>query len=183
MTGHNDEQPRDFGSSFAHEEERLPLYGLKGGGVRDRWIDGEGWDTRLVGHLLGPGMQLTVGVMRRTTSLPVIGEPRVAISAELARESVTMMLVADRPGAGPEVFDLTTKISEDPAQWAPCAFKVNGENHSGYECMYADQWLAYYLTSRLIVFLLGPASVRREEIELVELGPDDVRLSADPTSD
>jgi hypothetical protein len=131
----------------------------------------------------GASGQMTVGVIRRTTALPVIGRPRVAIPEDLARESVVTMLVADLPGVGNDVFDISAEVARDGGAWVTCEIKVDGEVVSGYEREYEGMWLAYYLTATLIVFVLAPVAFRSDVVELRTLGPDEVARRAGRSAD
>lgn len=155
------------------EERPLPLYGLVGAYSGGRYLDGEGWDTYTIVHRPGSGEgELTVGVDRRSTASSVRG-PRIAISPELARESVATALALKLPNIGSEVFKVAAGLAHDSRAWRQCPMEIDGSIILGHEREYKSLWVAYCLTPTLIIYVLGSAALRTE-VKLMKLEAHEV---------
>jgi hypothetical protein len=160
---------------FVPGETPLTIYGLAGSFVGERLREGEGWDICSIIHRpTGIEGELSVTVIRRTTARHERGAPRVAIPAELARESVAMRLVVDNPCAGNDVFAAAKEIANDDRAWRERYITVDGVVVDGHEREFGGRWVAYYLTPLLIVSVLAPVALRLDEVELRRLCPDEI---------
>jgi hypothetical protein len=156
-------------------EKPLPRYGLAGSFAGERLRAGEGWDVCTIVHRpAGVGGELSVQVMRRTTSRRARGAPRVAVSAELARESAAMALVLDNPSAAADMFAAATEVAGEKHAWRAREITVDGEVVVGYEREFGGRWLAYHLTPVLIVSVVAPVELRPDTVELRTLPPDEL---------
>ena len=152
-------------------EEPLPRYGLAGSFVGERCLEDDTWDLCEIGHRpAGSQEKLSVTVIRRTTARPARGVPRVAISPELARESVTDALVVPLWRVGDEeVFTVIKRVANDDRAWRAREITFDGRRASGYEREYRGRWVVYHLTSTLIVSVAAPVALRPGVVELRRL--------------
>ncbi len=161
-------------------ESTLPRYGLARPFVGERFLEGHGWDVCTVVHRPDDSDgELTVGVIRRTTASPGPGLPRVAISDELARESVAAVLVEPLMSAGDDVFGIAATVAGEGQAWRPQDISLDGEAVAGHEREYRGMWIAYCLTATLIVFVLAPAALRPDAVRLRQLTSDEAPLRQD----
>lgn len=149
----------------------LPLYGLASPFDGERWIEGEGRDQRTIVHR-PTRMQktLTVGVDRRTS-----GNGQETGRAEYpTRLDMATALVVDLPGVGDDVFDVAAEVARDDAAWRECRIKVDEQALAGCEREYEGVWIAYCLTTTLILYVLAPLALRPDLIELKKLESKEV---------
>jgi hypothetical protein len=173
------------------QERPLPLYGLAGSFVGERWMEGESWGMSTsqpkrkvmceIGHRpAGSQEKLSVTVIRRTTARPVPGGPWVAIPPDLARESVTNALVVPTWRTGDEdIFDVIKRVANDDHAWKAREIGLDGQVVTGYEREYKGRWVIYHLTPMLIVLVAAPVALRPDVVELRSLGPDEVEKRED----
>jgi hypothetical protein len=156
-------------------EEPLPCYGLTGSFTGTRWSVTDTWDLCEVDHRPSGGHGI-VGVvtMRRTTDGRRRGQPRVAISPELARETVTNALVLPTWRAGDEdVFSVIERVAKDEPAWKAREITFDGQPVVAVEREYQGRWVVYQLTAMLIVLAAAEASLQPEVVELRRLKPEE----------
>lgn len=166
-------------------EQPLPLYGLAGSFIGARLIGGTGCDVSEVLHrsVATPG-ELSVMVFRRTTAQRLHEDKRVAISAEVARESVATALVLPSWRRGDDdPFEIAAKVANDEDAWRAREITVDGEMVIAHECDYRGTWLVYFLTPTLILHVLAPVALRPDPVELRQLRPDEVAPREDYEED
>jgi hypothetical protein len=158
-------------------EEPLPRYGLAASFVGERWVEGEGWDLCDVVHRpAGSEIVLHVGVIRRTTVRVARGTPRVAVSPEVARESVAQVLVAPRWRVGDDdIFAIIERVAKDEGAWRARAIRVDGRQVMAHEREYRGSWLVYGLTPTLIVYVAAPVALRPDVVTLRKLEPGEFK--------
>jgi hypothetical protein len=159
-----------------HGEQPLPLYGLADSFVGERLIGGTGWDVSEVLHrsVATPG-ELSVTVFRRTTAQRLREDKRVAISAELARESVATALVLPSWRKGDDdPFEIAARVANDEDAWKAREITVDGEMVIAHERDYRGTWLIYFLTPTLILHVFAPVALRPDAVRLRQLRPDEV---------
>lgn len=114
---------------------------------------------------------------RRTTARPVRDAPRVAISPELARESVTGALVVPLWRVGDEeVFTVIKRVAHEDRAWRVREITFDGRRANGHEREYGGRWVVYYLTPTLIVSVAAPVGLRPDAIELRKLRRGELEL-------
>jgi hypothetical protein len=167
--------------SNREQEQPLPLYGLAGSFVGERWMEDESWGTSTgqpkrklmceIGHRpAGSEEKLSVTVIRRTTGRPVPGGPWVAIPPDLARESVTSALVVPTWRTGDEdIFSIRKRVANDEHAWKAREIGLDGQVVTGYEREYKGRWVVYHLTPTLIVLVAAPVALRPDVVELRRL--------------
>lgn len=162
-------------------EEPLPRYGLAGSFVGERFIEDNTWDLCEVGHRpAGSREKLSVVVIRRTTARPVRGAPRVAISPELARETVAGALVVPLWRVGDEeIFTVIKRVAHEDRAWRAREITFDGRRTSGYEREHRGRWAVYHLTPTLIVSVAAPVGLRPDTVELRRLRRGELRLGED----
>jgi hypothetical protein len=173
------------------EEDPLPRYGLAGAFVGERWMEGESWGSSSdrakrqlmceIGHRpAGSEGQLSVTVIRRATARLVQGGPWVAISPDVARESVSNALVVPVWRTGDEeIFAIIKRVASDERAWRAREITLDGELVVAYEREYQERWVVYHLTPMLIVLVAAPVALRPDVVELRSLGPDEVTQRKD----
>lgn len=160
------------------EESRLPRYGLAGAFDGTRWIDGESRDLCEIGHRpAGSREKLSVVTGRRTTARRARGGPGVAVSADVARESVADALVVPTWRRGDDnVFAVIKKVAGDVQAWKAREIKFDGRLVAAWEREYRERWVVYHLTRALVVFVAAPVALRPNVIEIRRL--EDSELTA-----
>jgi hypothetical protein len=153
------------------QEQPLPLYGLAGSFVGERWMEDETWDLCEICHRpAGSQEKLSVTVIRRTTARVAPDAPRVAISADLARESVTSALVVPTWRVGDDsVFTIRKKVANDERAWRAREIRLDLQLVMAYEREYRGRWVVYHLTPTLIVLVAAPVVLRPDLVELRRL--------------
>jgi hypothetical protein len=149
-------------------EGPLPHYGLVGAFTGERWLVTDTWDLGEIGHRPREVSE-TIGVVtiRRTTRRLHRGQPRVAISTELARETVTNALVLPTWRAGDEDPSvIRTRIANDDAAWTASELTFEGEQVVATEGEYRGRWVIYHLTATVIMLVASAASARPDTIEV-----------------
>jgi hypothetical protein len=158
------------------QERPLPRYGLAGSFAGERWMEDETWDLCEIGHRpLGSQEKLSVTVIRRTTARVARDAPRIAISADLARESVTNALVVPSWRAGDDdIFNVRKQVANDERAWRTREIVLDGQVVKACEREYKGRWVVYHLTPALIVLVAAPVALRPNCVELRSLGTDEV---------
>lgn len=156
------------------ETQPVAPYGLAGSFSGARWIEGEGRDQCTVVHR-PRGLQetVTVGVDRRAAA-DYKSNARTSLPDDLARLGMATALVVDLPKIGDHVFEIAAEVADDEAAWRMCQIAVDGRVLAGYEREYKGRWIAYCLTATLIVYILAPATLRFDTVELRMLEPEEV---------
>ncbi len=159
------------------KEEPLPPYGLDGAFVGERLSKDMGWDTcEIVHRPIGAEGELSVRVIRRTTAKHGRDGSRLPISAELARRSVALALVLDNPEAGGGgVLATTEAVGNETSAWREREVVLDGKAVVGFERGFGGRWLAYCLTPGLIVYVVAPAALRLDTVELRTLRPEEIK--------
>ena len=158
----------------------LPLYGLAEPYSGDRFIEGEGWDLCTIVHRFDNAQgELVVGVDRRATAQLEQGAPRVPISEDLARKSMSTALAVSLPGVGDDIFEVVDAVEGDGDAWKREEVVIDGEALKGHEREYEGMWIVYCLTPILIVHALAPVTLRLDKVELRRLEPDEVARRTD----
>lgn len=157
------------------EMQPLPLYGLAGSFVGDRWIEGKGQDQHTIIHRPA-GMQktLTVGVDRLMTSRNDRKTSGISTPANLSRLSMAMALVVDLPNVGNDVFVIAEQVARDDGAWRERKVRVDGHILTGFEREYNGAWIVYCLTATLIIYVLAPTMLRLDAVRLKTLQPSEV---------
>jgi hypothetical protein len=154
----------------------LPLYGLAGGFDGTRWIEGEGRDQRTVGHRFASSRStVIVGVDRRESNAS--GTP---LPDDLARLAMATALVVDLPKIGNTVFEVAAEVAGDTDAWQTCQMTVDDQVRPGYETQYGDRWIAYCLTSALIIYVVAPTALRFVDVELKQLESEELTRGPTP---
>jgi hypothetical protein len=164
--------------SADHElEQPLPLYGLAGSFVGERWMEDETLDLCEICHRpAGSQEKLSVTVIRRTTARLAPGAPRVAISADLARESVTSALVVPTWRAGDDsVFTIRKEVANDERAWRSREIRLDRHLVMAYEREYKERTVVYHLTPTLIVLVAAPTALCSDVVELRRLKRSEFR--------
>jgi hypothetical protein len=153
----------------------VPLYGLAGGFNGVRWIEGEGRDQRTVGHRCASSPStVTVGVDRRIFGHRESNAPGTPLPDDPARLAMATALVVDLPKIGNAVFEISAEVADDANAWQRCQMAVDGQVRIGYERQYGGRCIAYCLTSTLILYVLAPAALQLDDIELRKLESEEV---------
>jgi hypothetical protein len=160
--------------SAPNETHPIPPYGLAGSFSGVRWIEGEGRDLCTVVHRVGGSQEtVTVGVDRRPRLDHRPDTPQSQLPADLARLGMATALVVDLPKVGDRVFEVAAEVAEDENAWQECQLTVDGQIQTGYEREYGGRWIAYCLTDTLVIYVLAPAALRLDAVELRKLEPDE----------
>lgn len=166
-------------------EGALPWYGLGGSFAGQRLRGGKGWDICSILHRsAGTDGELTVGVVRRATGRRGKDGPRVPIEPELAAETVATVVVmsplrevhdgVDVNALVDELNALARKVARDERAWKTREMIIDGKVVVAREWEYAGIWTLYHLTEDLILYVMGPAALRPDAVELIRLDPDEV---------
>jgi hypothetical protein len=148
----------------------VPPYGLAGAFSGTRWIEGEGRDQCTVVHRPADSQEtVTVGVDRRTTVDHGSDAPGTPLPADLARLGMATALVVDLPRVGDDVFEITAEVAGNGDAWRTCKIAVDDRMLTGYEREYEGRWIAYCLTATLVIYVLAPAVLRFDAVELRKL--------------
>lgn len=83
-------------------------------------------------------------------------------------------LVVDLPKIGDHVFETAAEVADDEAAWRTRQIAVDGRILMGYEREYEGRWIAYCLTATLIIYILAPATLRFDTVELRTLESEEV---------
>jgi hypothetical protein len=84
-------------------------------------------------------------------------------------------LVVDLPKIGDSVFEIAAEVADDEDAWKTCQITVDGRMLRGYEREYEGRWIAYCLTATLIIYVLAPAALRLDAVELRKIESEEVR--------
>lgn len=161
--------------SAPHETRPVSIYGLAGSFSGTRWIEGEGRDQCTVVHRpRGSQETVTVGVDRRAAIDQKSNVQGASLPDDLARLGMATALVVDLPKIGDHVFEIAAEVADDEAAWRTCQIAVDGRILTGYEREYEGRWIAYCLTVTLIIYILAPATLRFDTVELRMLEPEEV---------
>jgi hypothetical protein len=85
-------------------------------------------------------------------------------------------LVVDLPKIGDRVFEIAAEVADDEDAWKTCKIRVDNRMLRGYEREYEGRWIAYCLTATLIIYVLAPAALRFDALELRKIESEESQV-------
>jgi hypothetical protein len=158
------------------EPEPLPCYRLAGEFDTKIWLEGTGWDVKVVGQRIRRDLHtVVVGVIRRS----IRGEKRglkAPLPEAIARRDIALELIF---ASGVEdvaaAYAVAEQLAESPDAWTPLAIKIDGERVTAYECVYAETWACGYISPGLIVYVVSRLPLSVSSVELVTVSAEELQ--------